>query len=118
MKKAKLYYDGECPFCNSYAKLQEIRSCLVLELCDAREDFSYTNAGENLKLDDGVILLLESGEVYQGVAAIRKLHTLCSFKSFFYKIQRWIFSTKSLSYGVYALLKALRYVALRIKRHL
>lgn len=116
MKKAKLYYDGECPFCNRYSKLQELRRCVNLELCDAREDESYKDADKEIKLGDGVILVLESGEFYQGVDAIRFLENLCKFKGFIFKLQRWIFNTPLLGDGVYALLKLLRHLALAFKK--
>lgn len=116
MKKAKLYYDGECPFCNHYAKLKELRECIELELCNAREDLSYKEHNRDVVLDDGVILILESGEFFQGVNAINYLHRLCLFKGFFFKLQKWIFSKPKLASCVYGILKSLRWLALKLKR--
>lgn len=116
MKKAKLYYDGECPFCAHYAKFKELRACINLELCDAREDLSYKEHNRDIKLDDGVILILESGEFFQGVNAINYLHRLCSFDGFFFHIQKWVFSKPMLASLVYGILKSLRWLALSLKR--
>jgi predicted DCC family thiol-disulfide oxidoreductase YuxK len=114
MKKARLYYDGECPFCNRYAKFKELQACANLELCDARVDKSYEDLG--LKLDDGVILALEGGRSYQGVEAIRFLENICDFQGFFFQLQRWVFKTPLLRDGVYSVLKLLRLLALAWKK--
>lgn len=66
MKKSYLFYDGACPFCNQYTKFKELRECIDLELCDARQNMLWKESNPRLNLDDGIILLLEDGTILQG----------------------------------------------------
>ena len=88
MKKATLYYDGDCPFCNRYSKLQEIRQCVDLSLKNAREDLRYKEIDPNLKLDDGVILIDQNNTIHQGVDAINYLDSICKFKGMIFGVKR------------------------------
>lgn len=116
MKNALLYYDGDCPFCNRYAKLIELRRCINLELCDARENLSYKNFDPNVQLDDGVILIVQNTTLYQGVDALNYLDNICKFKGLIFTLQRWVFANKYLGAAVYWFLKILRRIALKLKR--
>jgi len=115
MKQATLYYDGDCPFCNRYSKLQQIRKCLDLQLKNAREDLSWKEVNPNLDLDDGVILIDHNSIIYQGVEAIWYLDNICKFQGIFFRLQRWIFSHKLLAKLVYAFMKILRKIVLKVK---
>lgn len=116
MRKAYLFYDGECPFCNQYAKFRELRECIDIELCDARENLLWREVNANLNLDDGIILLLEKDStILQGVEAIAYLDSICTFKGVFFKIQKFIFANKFLASFVYSILKILRKIALYFK---
>ncbi len=115
MQKAYLFYDGECPFCNQYAKFKELRECINLELYDARENLLWKKSNPNLNLDDGIVLLLEDNVTLQGVDAINYLDNICLFKGAIFKIQKLIFSNKILAFVVYGILKFLRKIALRLK---
>lgn len=110
-----LYYDGDCPFCNRYSKLQQIRQCVDLELKNAREDLSWKVINPHLELDNGVILIDHNRIIYQGVEAIWYLDNVCEFKGLFFGLQRWIFSHKILAGIVYGFMKILRKIALRLK---
>ncbi len=116
MKKAYLFYDGECPFCNQYAKFRELRECIDIELVDARENLLWKEVNPNLNLDDGIILLLsEDFKILQGVEAIAYLDNICIFKGLIFKIQKFIFSNKILAPFVYSTLKIFRKIALYFK---
>lgn len=115
MQKAYLFYDGECPFCNQYAKFKELRECINLELYDARENLLWKKSNPNLNLDDGIVLLLEDNVTLQGVDAINYLDNICLFKGVIFKIQKLIFSNKILAFVVYGILKFLRKIALMLK---
>jgi hypothetical protein len=116
MKKAYLFYDGECPFCNQYAKFKELRECIDIELFDARKNLLWKEINPNLNLDDGIILLLkEDSTILQGVEAISYLDNICIFKSLIFKMQKFIFSNKFLAPFVYSTLKLLRKIALYLK---
>jgi len=116
MKKAYLFYDGKCPFCNQYAKFKELRECIDIELFDARENLLWKEIDPNLNLDDGIILLLkEDSTILQGVEAIVYLDNICTFNGLFFKIQKFIFSNKLFASFVYSSLKVLRKIALYLK---
>lgn len=115
MKKSYLFYDGACPFCNQYAKFKELRECIDLELCDARENTLWKEVAPHLNFDDGIILLLKDNTILQGVEAIAYLDNICSFKGIFFKIQKFIFSKNLLAFFIYGILKFLRKIALYVK---
>jgi len=115
MRQVKLYYDGDCPFCSRYSKLQEIRKCINLQLLDARKDLSWKEFNQELDLDNGVILIDFNSNIYQGVEAINYLNKICRFQGFFFILQKWIFSKKLLSNIVYFIFKTLRKIALKFK---
>jgi predicted DCC family thiol-disulfide oxidoreductase YuxK len=116
MKKAYLFYDGECPFCNQYSKFKELRKCINLELFDARQNLLWKEINPNLNLDDGIILFLkEDSIVLQGVEAIAYLDNICIFNGLIFRIQKFIFSNKKLGPFVYSVLKILRKIALYLK---
>ncbi|MBU1683841.1 DUF393 domain-containing protein [Patescibacteria group bacterium] len=116
MKKAQLFYDGKCPFCNQYSKFRELQECIDLELLDARENVLWQEFDSNIKLDDGIILILQNEKtLLQGVEAIAYLENVCKFKGLFFKLQKFIFSNKILGAFVYSILKALRKIALYFK---
>lgn len=116
MKKAYLFYDGKCSFCNQYAKFKELRKCIDIELFDARKNLLWKEINPNLKLDDGIILLLcKDSKILQGVEAIAYLDNICTFKGLIFKIQKIIFSNKFTGIFVYSILKLLRKIALFLK---
>jgi len=116
MKRAYLFYDGACPFCNQYAKFRELRECINIELFDARENLLWKEVDSNLNLDDGVILLLnEDSRVLQGIEAIAYLDTICTFKGLIFRIQKYIFSNKFLASFTYSVLKIFRKIVLYVK---
>lgn len=110
----RLYYDGECPFCQRYADILALKKCLNLEICDARTDLRWKECWKDIKLDDGVILISET-RYYQGVEAIDMLLAMCKYKGVFFSIQKYIFSTYYLGSVVYSVFKFLRKVALFFK---
>lgn len=116
MKKAQLFYDGKCPFCNQYSKFKELQECIDLELHDARENLSWQEFNSRIKLDDGIILIIAKEKtLLQGVEAIAYLENVCKFKGLFFKLQKFIFSNKILGALIYSILKALRKIALFFK---
>lgn len=112
--KLALYYDGECPFCSQYADMLKLKSCYDLEILDAREDLSWKKCNKDLKLDDGVLLIVDE-ICYQGVPALDMLLKICQYRGFFFGLHRLIFSNSLLGNGVYFIFKFLRKVALYFK---
>ena len=69
-------YDGECPFCNHFAELIEIKSKITnIEILDGRKNLSLINNlfHKGYDLDKGAILLKDE-EIFHGADAI---YTIC-----------------------------------------
>tara|TARA_B100000886_G_scaffold307405_1_gene240403 strand:+ start:244 stop:624 length:381 start_codon:yes stop_codon:yes gene_type:complete len=69
-------YDGECPFCNHFAELLEIKSKINnINILDGRKNLSLINTllDKGYDLDKGAILLHDE-EIFHGAEAI---NTIC-----------------------------------------
>ena len=70
-------YDGECPFCNHFAELLEIKSKIKnISILDARKNHIITNSllNKGYDIDKGAILLMDD-DVFHGAEAI---NTICN----------------------------------------
>ena len=69
-------YDGECPFCNHFAELLEIKSKITnIKILDGRKNLTLINSllDKGYDLDKGAILL-KNEEIFHGAEAI---NTIC-----------------------------------------
>ena len=69
-------YDGECPFCNHFAELLEIKSKLNnIKILDGRKNLTLIKSflDKGYDLDKGAILLKDE-EIFHGADAI---NTIC-----------------------------------------
>ena len=69
-------YDGECPFCNHFAELLEIKSKVTnIKILDGRKNLTLINSllDKGYDLDKGAILLKDQ-EIFHGAEAI---NTIC-----------------------------------------
>ena len=69
-------YDGECPFCNHFAELLEIKSKIKnIKILDGRKNLTLINSllDKGYDLDKGAILL-KNEEIFHGAEAI---NTIC-----------------------------------------
>tara|TARA_B100000989_G_scaffold285515_1_gene253292 strand:- start:175 stop:555 length:381 start_codon:yes stop_codon:yes gene_type:complete len=69
-------YDGECPFCNHFAELLEIKSKITnINILDGRKNLTLINTllDKGYDLDKGAILLKDE-EIFHGAEAI---NTIC-----------------------------------------
>ena len=69
-------YDGECPFCNHFAELLEIKSEIKnLKILDARKNLSVVSPllEKGFDIDKGAILLKDD-DIFHGAEAI---NTIC-----------------------------------------
>ena len=74
--KLTFIYDGECPFCNHFAELLEIKSKIAnISIIDARKnpDIIYPLFEKGYDIDKGAILL-EGDKIFHGALAI---NTIC-----------------------------------------
>ena len=70
-------YDGECPFCNHFAELLEIKSKLNnISIIDARKNENLVNSllEKGYDIDKGAILLKDN-DIFHGAEAI---NTICN----------------------------------------
>jgi len=68
-------YDGECPFCNHFAELLEIKSKITnIKILDGRKNLTLINSllEKGYDLDKGAILLID-GEIFHGAEAINMI---------------------------------------------
>ena len=69
-------YDGECPFCNHFAELLEIKSKITnIKIIDGRKNLTLVKSlsDKGYDLDKGAILL-NNEDIYHGADAI---NTIC-----------------------------------------
>tara|TARA_A100001035_G_scaffold228864_1_gene190362 strand:+ start:203 stop:583 length:381 start_codon:yes stop_codon:yes gene_type:complete len=69
-------YDGECPFCNHFAELLEIKSKISnIKIVDGRKNLTLINSflEKGYNLDKGAILLKDD-DIFHGAEAI---NTIC-----------------------------------------
>ena len=70
--KRLFIYDGECPFCNHFAQLLELKSSLAeLEILDGRKNLSLLSQlyNQGYDLNKGAILM-KNGNILHGADAI------------------------------------------------
>ncbi len=68
-------YDGECPFCNHFAELLELKSKINnITILDARKNLKIINSllEKGFDIDKGAILL-KGDEIFHGAEAINKI---------------------------------------------
>ncbi len=70
--KSLFIYDGECPFCNHFAQLIELKSCIPeLEILDGRKNLSLLTQlyNQGYDLNKGAILIIDEN-IMHGADAI------------------------------------------------
>jgi predicted DCC family thiol-disulfide oxidoreductase YuxK len=113
-----LIYDKECPACDTYCRLVEVRpSAGRLTLVDARDRTpvmeEITKAG--LDIDQGMVVKMD-GRIYYGSDAIHALALVSSRSGFFNKLSHYAFRSRKLSHLLYPPLRACRNLLLKILR--
>ena len=74
--KFTFIYDGECPFCNHFAELLEIKSKIAnVEILDGRKNLNLVKSllQKGFDIDKGAILLQDE-DIFHGAEAI---NTIC-----------------------------------------
>ena len=111
-------YDGECPFCNHFAELLELKGSIPsLEIIDGRKNLEQLTKllNHGYDLNQGAILL-NDGKVMHGADAI---NWICSElkepNDSLLKILRVVFSSKIRSKNLFPLLLWARRILLTLK---
>ena len=116
--KILFIYDGECPFCNHFAQLLELKSSIpTLQILDGRDNLKKLTQlyKEGYDLNKGAILI-NNGQVKQGAEAI---NWICSElkdpNDSLLEILKLIFSSKKRGKILFPLLLLARRIALTVK---
>jgi len=76
MKKIKLYYDDDCPFCKEYSKYIQLRQKYDVELLNARDciDEIVLFKEKGMDINEGFIVeFVDDAITLQGAAAVKEL---------------------------------------------
>lgn len=113
-RSALLVYDGECPFCERYARMLRLRESIDLQLLDARtgaaEVREITAAG--FDLDEGMVLRL-GGEFYHGDRCMHVLASLSSRIGWANRLFAAVFRSRTAARVLYPVLRFFRNLTLR-----
>lgn len=106
-ESALIIYDGDCIFCQNYARYVRLREAVgKVELLDARSRdprlSTYWQRGYDL--NEGMLFVYK-GKAYYGSDAVHVLAGLSSPISWFNRLNRTIFSNRAASAVLYPLLK-------------
>jgi predicted DCC family thiol-disulfide oxidoreductase YuxK len=105
--EALIIYDGDCIFCQNYARLVRLREQIgPIELLNARSDDSRVKRywREGYDLNEGMLFILD-GNVYFGAAAVSKLAQLSDPITAFSRFNKAIFYKRGVAAKVYPVLK-------------
>jgi len=111
-----LVYDKECPACNNYCQVVQIRKTVGnLKIINARDDSDVMKeiTSEGLDIDQGMILKM-GAQLYYGVDAIHALALISSRSGFFNRLNYWLFKSKNISKILYPTLRFFRNFLLKI----
>ncbi|WP_417326271.1 DCC1-like thiol-disulfide oxidoreductase family protein [Halarcobacter sp.] len=106
--KIDIYYDKECPFCNKYAQILNLRKEHDVSINNARDDLEKLRYfyAYGYDINNGIIVQIDE-KIYQGSDAIIAIDNLSENSSFFYK-------TKIFQNFLYPVLKIIRKIVLFI----
>ena len=111
-----LVYDRECPACNAYCQIVQIRKSVgELKIVDARENSDVLSeiTARGLDIDQGIVLKM-GDQLYYGSDAINALALIGSRSGFFNRLNYWIFKSKTISKILYPVLRSCRNLLLKI----
>lgn len=115
--RAWLVYDGECPLCRNYTQYLRVKETVgELTLIDARKGGPLVDEVRDLPhdLNDGMVLKMH-GRYYIGHEALNVLALISERRGGFSRVNRLVFSSPLAARLGYPLLKAGRWLLLRVK---
>jgi predicted DCC family thiol-disulfide oxidoreductase YuxK len=111
-----LLYDGECPFCSAFVKMQRMRAAGInLKLLDAREHPELVSAffRQGLDVNEGMIMRM-GGAVYFGGDVMNMVALMTGPTGLFNRILAAGFSNRRVSLFLYPFLRTGRNAALAL----
>ena len=111
-----LVYDRECPACNAYCQVVNIRESVGdLRIVDARENSEVMEeiTAQGLDIDQGMVLKM-GGQLYYGADAIHALALIGGRSGIFNRMNYWMFKSKTASSIFYPILRFFRNLLLKI----
>lgn len=115
---AMLVYDGECPFCSSFARLARLRATVgEVRLIDARDggpEVARLRAA-GIDLDRGSVFIY-GGRDYVGADSVAAVALLTGTGGVSGRIVGWLFRAPRRARAIYPLLRSLRNLSIRVKR--
>lgn len=111
-----LVYDSECPACDAYCQMVNIRASVGdLRTVDARENSAIMEqiTSQGLDIDQGMVLKM-GDQLYYGADAIHALAIIGSRSGIFNRLNYWMFKSKTASSVLYPILKYCRNLLLKL----
>jgi len=115
-KQIFLIYDEECPMCDNYCRMVNIRESVgELILVNAREESQLLTAitQRGLNIDQGMVLVVNDNFYYAG-QAINMLSLMSSRNGQFNQLNYWVFRSKRVSRILYPILRSCRNLVLKL----
>ncbi|MEX2165037.1 MAG: DCC1-like thiol-disulfide oxidoreductase family protein [Sulfuricaulis sp.] len=111
-----LVYDKQCPVCDNYCQLVQIRETLgEFKLIDARESSPLMDeiTSRGWDIDQGMVLKM-GDELYYGSDAIHALALISSRSGIFNRFNYWMFKSRKLAHFFYPILRFFRNLLLKL----
>ena len=111
-----LVYDKECPACDNYCQVVQIRETVGrLKIINARDnsDVMQEITAKGLDIDQGMVLKM-GDQLFYGADAIHALALISSKSGLLNRLNYWMFKSKRVSAFLYPVLRACRNLLLKI----
>lgn len=114
--RAKIIFDGDCPFCSRYTKYVRLQKAIGhVQLIDARNGGPEVEQAiaKGFNLDDGMVLVIGENH-YHGADCLNRLALMSSKSGFFNRLNYLLFRSRTVSKVAYPVLRAGRNLTLRM----
>lgn len=114
MKKIKLFYDRDCPFCKEYSNYVELRKEYDIQLINARDSIEeiIDFRKDGFDINNGMIVEYEN-KIYQGADAIKLINEFISKKKKADRLLSWFVKTAIFKSYVYPIILKIRKILLK-----
>ena len=115
LKKIKLYYDEDCPFCNEYSKYVELRQTYDIEIINARGALDKLKDFKNKGFDINKGMIIEyEDNIFQGSDAIKIIDKYIVKKGIIDRLLSVFIHFPGFKSIIYPLVKIIRLIVLRL----